>query len=291
MAKDKTKIKKIDAPVYGYWQALYLSFFAKSLYVDVGKRWKGLGTLYLLFMVALMAIPFALKTAVDINHSFEQQLIKPLSQLPQIYVQNGEVSTDAALPYTVKDDKGRIVLMIDTARPMKELLLENPFLSTLITKKELFFKLPTPELFQTVNTEGNQGTAFVQPFGEGTNMVFNGKTFASDNALGTLKLASQAMVYPIAVGTIFASLMVILFVLGFLGQVFSRIFFSFDINFRQGIRLLVVAATPMVLLVMSFLTFNRLFAGVGFILMIVLTFYYSYALYALRAESKQMVKL
>lgn len=291
MAKNKTKLKKIDAPIYGYWQALYLSFFSKALYVDVGKRWKGLATLYLLFLVALMTIPFAVKTAIDLDYSFQHQLIKPLSQLPQVYVQNGEVTTDVPQPFVIKDEQGHIVLMIDTSRPMNELLKENPFLSTLITKNEVFFKLPTPELFQPMHTESNQGTAFVQPFGEGTNMVFNGKTFASDNAVGKLKLAAQALIYPIAVATIFSSLMIILFVLGFLGQVFSRIFFSFAINFKQGIRLLIVAATPMVLLVMIFLTCNWLFAGFGFILMVLLTAYYSYALYALRSESKHMAKL
>ena len=41
--KIKNKLKLIDAPVYRYWDALYMSFYSRRLYVDVGKRWRGLG--------------------------------------------------------------------------------------------------------------------------------------------------------------------------------------------------------------------------------------------------------
>ncbi len=53
VSKIKNKLKPIDAPAYGYWKALYMSFYSTRLYVDVGKRWRGIGLLYLLFFVVV----------------------------------------------------------------------------------------------------------------------------------------------------------------------------------------------------------------------------------------------
>lgn len=51
MSEQNKVLRKVDAPFYNYWQAIVLSFFSSRLYVDVGKRWKGLGFRYLLLIV------------------------------------------------------------------------------------------------------------------------------------------------------------------------------------------------------------------------------------------------
>src|SRR5476651_2545843 len=61
VAKEKNKLKLIDAPVYGYWKALYMSFYSRRLYVDIGKRWHGFGLVYLLLAIAVLSLPFALR--------------------------------------------------------------------------------------------------------------------------------------------------------------------------------------------------------------------------------------
>ncbi|HEL8434089.1 TPA: hypothetical protein U0D75_002421, partial [Legionella pneumophila] len=87
VAKEKNKLKPIDAPIYSYWQALYMSFYSKRLFVDVGKRWRGIGLIYLLLVVAICSIPFSIRIASDFNKTFNQQIIQPLLQLPTVYVQ------------------------------------------------------------------------------------------------------------------------------------------------------------------------------------------------------------
>lgn len=76
-------------------------------------------------------------------------------------------------------------------------------------------------------------------------------------------------------------------VFGFLGQVFL-VYFSFSITFKQSCRLLIVAATPMLIALILLLTSNYIFPGSGFILLFLLIGYFSYALFALRAESKKL---
>jgi len=98
VSKAKGKLKPIDTPVYRYWAALYKSFYSRNLYVDVGKRWHGLGILYLLLAIVLFSIPVALKTSLNLGRSFEEQLIDPLNQLPILYMQNGELTFDKPMP-------------------------------------------------------------------------------------------------------------------------------------------------------------------------------------------------
>lgn len=289
MAKGKTRLKPIDAPAYSYWQALYMSFYSRFLYVDVGKRWKGMGLLYLLLVVAVTSIPFALKMSADFNKSFNEQLIQPLLQVPTIYIQDGEVKFDEPMPYIIKNDKGQDVIIIDTTGTVNQITDAYPHLNILINKNVIYFKLPTPQVMGIGDEPVNKGVSIEQPLAKGANMVFDGKKIVQDNAISGLKYASQLMIYPLVVCILFSIDAIILLVAAFLGQVFSRIFFSFPLTFKQSARLLMVASTPMQTVLIIFLTLNLIFPGFGFILLILLVAYYSFAIYSLRAESRHLV--
>lgn len=289
MAKAKNRLKPIDAPVYSYWLALYLSFYSRLLYVDVGKRWKGIGILYLLLVVAICAIPFSLKMSFEFNKSFNEQLIEPLLQLPTIYIQNGEVSFDRPMPYVIKNDKGEEVIIIDTTGAVTEITDAYPHLNILINKDVIYFKLPTPQVMGISDERINKGASIVQPLEKGTNMVFDGKKIVQDNTISGLKYASQLMIYPMVVAILYSMYFIVLLVAAFLGQVFSRIFFSFPLTFKQSSRLLMVASTPMQVGLIIFLTLNLMFPGFGFILLFLLVTYFCFAIYSLRAESRHLV--
>ena len=64
-AKADKALKDIGSPCYRYWQALYLSFYCGRLYVDIGKRWKGLGIGYLFLLVCFAIIPLNLRIVFD----------------------------------------------------------------------------------------------------------------------------------------------------------------------------------------------------------------------------------
>ncbi|MFT4058632.1 MAG: DUF1189 family protein [Legionella sp.] len=290
---DNKQLKPIDTPVYGYWSAIWRSFFSRSLYVDVGKRWKGLGVLYLLLVIALFSIPFFFRMTASLNQSFREQIIDPLSKIPVFYIQNGEVVFDKPMPYVISNDKNQKVVIIDTTGKVNNFSDENPYLSILINKDKISFKVPNPQLFNIglQTPSATKGKVIVQPFDKNTNYVFNGKQLVEQNSITGLRYASQVMLYPIIVGIFFSIFIVCFFVLALMGQTFSTIFFSFKINFATSARLLIVAGTPMLLLLIIILTLNRVFQGSGVILFFLLIAYYSYALYGLRAESLSVARI
>jgi hypothetical protein len=289
VTKNKTQLKRVDAPVYRYWSALYMSFYASRLYVDVGKRWRGFGILYLFFMIAITCIPFAMVMSLDFEKSFNEQLIEPLSLIPQIYVQNGVASFDRPMPYLIKNKKNQVAIIIDTTGKISEFSNAYPNLNILIKKDSINFKMPAPPVLVSDQSESNKGAPLAQPFTKNMNFVFDGKSILKDNQLSRLKYVSQLMIYPLMVAELFSIFLVLFLVLGFLGQLFSRMFFYFTPTFSQSIRLFMVSATPMVVLLMIFLALNAIFAGSGIILLALLLAYYSFAIRSLRAESKLLV--
>ncbi len=289
VSKEKTALKPIDTPVYSYWSALYRSFYSRRLYVDVGKRWKGFGVLYLLLVIAILSVPFFFRMSISLDESFKEQIVDPLLKIPVFYIQNGDVLFDKPMPYYVKNDKGQTVVVIDTTGAVNDFTAQYPYLNILINKNQIAFRIPNPQLF-TMGKEAppSRSTPIVQTFDKGSNLVFDGKKMVEANSVTGLKYASQAVLYPIIVGIFFSIFIVFFLVLALLGQTFSSIFFSFKISFAASCRMLMVAGTPMLLVLMTILSLNSVFTGLGILLFFLLIAYYSFALYALRAESRQV---
>ncbi len=289
MSKVKNKLKPIDSPVYSHFSALYLSFFSNRLYVDVGKRWKGLGLIYLLLVIGLFSIPFSLYVGANFNRFFSQQIIEPILKMPTLYVQNGEASIDEPMPYLIKNKKEQVVLIIDTTGAVTDFTPEYPNLNILINKDKITYRIPTAQLFNVSTEQASQHVPIVQSFNKEVNSVFDGKKLVNEGAVTGLKYASQLMIYPLIVMVFYSFFLVMFLTVALLAQLFARIFFSFQITYAQACRLLIVASTPMLLVLYAFLTANVLFAGMGIILLALLGAYYSYALYSLRSESLQVV--
>lgn len=292
MEKQHTQLKPIDAPVYGYWKALYLSFYSKRLYIDVGKRWKGFAIRYLLLVIALWSIPFAIKLCMDFNELYKEQILEPLASIPTLYIQNGQISFDKPMPYFIKNTKGKVALVVDTTGSITDFSDKKyPDLTIIINKNSISFLPPKPRFLgaleeEQVNTASNP--PLVQSFGKDDNMVFDGNKMIEQSSMNQLKLAAQAIFYPIVFATLFTIFLSTFLVLGFLGQIFSRIFFSFQITIKQGIRLLTVAATPTMLVLLILLTFNLTFYGYGYFLMVILSAFFAFSVYSLRSESKRI---
>lgn len=292
VSKEKSKqLKPIDTPVYRYWSALYMSFYSRRLYVDVGKRWRGLGILYLLLVIALFSIPFSLRMSFSLNQAFKEQITDPLSKIPVFIIQNGEVSFNKPMPYLIKNDQGEVVIIVDTTGEINDFPSKYPYLTILVNKNKISLKVPSLKLFNMAETKPSKGTPLVQTFDKGTNLVFDGKKIAEEDSIRNLRFYSELMIYPMVVAMLFSIFIILFLVLAFLGQVFSTIFFSFSVTFAQSSRLLAVAGTPMLLLLLVMLTLNSIFMGSGYILFALLVFYYSFALYSLRAESRRVAIL
>lgn len=287
--KKTTQLTSVDAPIYNYWSALWKSFYSRRLYVDVGKRWSGFGILYLLLVIALLSLPFYLRVLQSVNQSFQEQIIEPSVKIPAFIVQNGEVNFDKPMPYFIKNDAGKIIAAIDTTGKVTAFTNAYPDLSILVSKHKIAFKVPVPQIF-TNSAAQQQGKIIEQEFDSKTNFVFDGKQLLDQSFVSTLKYLFIFITYPIIVAILFSVFIVFFPFFAVLGQTFSLAFFSFKLNFATSCRLLVVAGTPMLLVLVTMLTLNRMFTGLGVLLFILLILYYSFALYALRAESRNLVR-
>lgn len=291
MAKTKNKLKPINTPDFGYWNALYLSLYSKRLYIDVGKRWKGYGILYLLLLIALWSIPFSIKLGFDFIDLFNEQVTEPLSAIPTIYVQNGQATFDKPMPFLVKNKKNEVVLIVDTTGEVNDFSDKYPQLSILINKDKVSFRMPGFGSFAGIAAANNANKPLVQYFNKSENVVFDGKQIVRQDTFARWKYGAQLMIYPIVLSVFFFMFLTIFMILGFLGQLFAQIFFSFRITLQQSCRILMVAATPMMLVLLGIIISHSMFPGYGFLLLAFLALYFSLGVFFLKSESNRMVNL
>ncbi len=290
MSKKNQKLRVIDAPMYNYWQALVMSLYSSRLYVDVAKRWRHFGILYLLFVISLSSIPLSARVIYDFHRVFEKQMIIPISKLPLIYVQSGQVIFDKPMPFFIKNDEGAVVAIIDTTGKINQINTTYPELTILVTKDKLYFRAPKFPLFfqerQPLQTED----IYVQALDKSSNEVFNGKSWVATSGVLKLRIMTEMLIYPLLMMFIFGVYVVLMFALAFIGQLFSQIIFKFKLPYREATRILMVAATVQILVFFTLLTCNIIFSGTGLLYMLLLAVYFNYGVLSFKKASKKMVR-
>ena len=117
----------------------YMSFYSGDLYWDVCHQWKGVGFLYLFLLLAVCWIPRAITFQGGVAAFVETEAPPIVTQIPQITIAAGEVSTDVNQPYTIVDPKTQKELaIIDTTGQI--LTLTEQEANVLVTKKELIVR-------------------------------------------------------------------------------------------------------------------------------------------------------
>jgi len=289
MNKKNKDLRPVDAPLYGYWQTLYLALYSRSLYVDVAKRWRGYGVRYMILLLALAIVPLSARIIISFNQIFDEQMVMPLNELPRLYVQNGEVIFDKPMPYFIKNKVGSIVAIIDTTGAIKGPNKTYPQVTILITKNQLFFRIPSfPSLF-SVPKQVLGDDIYVQPFNKNTNEVFMAKEWVKSSGIIKLKWITELLVYPLMAGFVFGLYTMLMLFFAFVGQLFSQIIFKYKLTFKEACRLLLVASTAETVVFFAILTANISPPGGGTIYVVLLSVYFSYAVISVRNESKKMV--
>lgn len=291
MVKSKHGLQSMDTPLYSYWRALYLSFYSKQVYIDVGKRWKGVGLLYLLLLVSIVCIPFAARVIYDYNRYFEVHVLAPMKALPTLYLQNGVLVFDKVMPYFVKNKQEKIVAIIDTTGKLTGIPREYPDVSIVLTRDKLYYRAPAFELFFTTQEAAFQEKAYVQSYPKDLNQVFVGKEWVASQHFTWVKCAIGGLIYLFIVGGLYGLYALFALVLGSLGQIFSSVFFNFKLTYRQSCRLITIAMTPQLLVFMIGLTSTLVVPGRGFFYIAMLGIYYYYAVMSLSRASKTMARV
>jgi len=129
---------------FAYFDALWQSFFSPGLYVDVAKRWQGIGFLYLLFIVTISWLPDLVKMQIGLQAWHGNAAEAFIRQVPAINITDGVASASADTPYFIKDPKdGKVLGIIDFTGQYTN--LENTSAMVLLTRKEVIAKHSSSE--------------------------------------------------------------------------------------------------------------------------------------------------
>ena len=146
---------KHDVQRYSLIHPLFMAFFSRSLYQDVGRNWKGPGLVFLFSIVALCTIPFVLLVQSELSTLLNEEAPRIVTQMPAVRIIKGKVSIDKTAPYYVKDDKsGDPLIIFDTTGQIRTLAGSRA--AILVSQSSLIVKNSTGET-RTIDLSGIDG--------------------------------------------------------------------------------------------------------------------------------------
>jgi len=292
MFRRKKTLEPIDTRVYRYWQALYLAFYSRRLYVDVAKRWKGFGFIYCFIFLSVAVIPFSVKSMVDFNQYVSTDLLVPFSKIPIFKIQDGQVVFNKKMPYHIKNKMGQDIVIIDTTGEIDKITNKYPHLSMLITKDKYYFR--SPKLLFLKDDSANQRyfeTERIQTYSlrDVENGVFDAASWVKSSGLLSVKNFFLAAIYPILVSGFFGLFSTLLLVFAMMGQIASITIFKYKLKFKPACRITMVSSSVGIFffLCIKALQWNSTF--MNYLSTCLVCMYFSYAVLAVKRESKQLV--
>lgn len=292
MTKNKTKLGLIDARIYKYWQALYMSFYSRRLYVDVAKRWKGFGLMYCLLLMTVASIPFAVKSVIDFNQYVGSDFIKPVSEIPPFKIVHGKAVFEENMPFIIKNSLAQDVVVIDTTGKINSMNEKYPDLIMLITADKYYFRAPKLRFLKDdLKNQRYFDTQRIESF-DFSNIesgVFDAKAWIKDSNLMRLKNGLLAFIYPFLVSAFFGIFVTFLLVLSMMGQLVSYTIFKYKLKFKPACRIMMVSSSVglSLFLCLKATQYNTNLMNCMCILLII--GYFCFAVLSVRRESRELV--
>lgn len=292
MLRRKQKLGKIDSPLYKYWQALFLSFYSSKLYIDVVKRWRGLGIKYLLFFLLIVCIPLAIKNIVNMNSQIQYGILEPIYLIPKFKVEDGKVQFTKNMPYFIKNHEGKVVIIIDTTGTVNEIGDDYPDLLLLINNNKIYFKFPKL-LFLKNDLKNakfyNKQEIETHDLSNISNEEFEGSQFINESGFEKVKNYFLMFVYPVMVAGIFGMLLTVVLALAIMGQVASHAIFKYKITYKQSSRIAVIATSIGVGIYLNLKAVDICSPKITFLCIVIAFMYFSYGVLSVKRDSKHLV--
>lgn len=290
MKKTPQSPQRMDVRIYSYWQALYMSFYSKFLYIDVAKRWRGIGAIYLLIMIAVASIPLSARLMLNCSQYVNQQIIEPLKTAPPLEIQHGTFVYSETMPYYIRNKLGSVVAVIDTRTDGNGMVGLEPSVIMLITRDKLYFRSPSINLFPNVSQKTVEHDPVIRQPEPDQNQILRLDEIVETSKLQTVKWAMLLIIYPIIVAFIFGVILSFFPMVAMLGQVLAFVFFRFKLKFFTSLRLLIVSSTAQISIALMLLGLN-LFSPVIILLCLTLWMaYFSYAILIVKRDSLRITR-
>lgn len=282
-------LPRIVAPkkksTYAYWRAFYAAFYQRSLYVDVFKRWKGLGLTYFFLMVLVFSLPFSLRTMVALNRYINDEWLYPLQHFPTLTVSQGAWSITEPLPYLIQNKQGVVVAVLTHEGAFETWQRRYSHLTMLLTREQMMFRFPPLSLFFMHTPLVSTASPSVESLAGIRDDVFEAKTWVTSQPMVHLKWITLAMVYPLLALLFFGFFVPLMLGLGVLGQVLAKVFFHMSMSYAAACRLMMVASTVSISGFFVLTTLNLNLPTVSYV--VLLAIYDSYAVSAVRRDARR----
>ncbi|MDF1683415.1 MAG: DUF1189 family protein [Legionellaceae bacterium] len=278
-----------EAPEYKARHAFYLAFFSSKLYVDVVRRWRGLGVLYFFIMLSVMTFPHAIQLMWSLNQVIETKILTPLKSLPPLSIRSGEVFFDRAMPYLIKNKNDEVISIIDTEGHINQLPDPNyPLASILVTKHDMHVNFRFLDFLYTDKEKKLEDKDSVIPWESIENEDFWITSWLDTLHIKALKNICLIAVYPIVVSLNASVFMTILLSMVLFAQFTARMAFKIELSFFESSRLLFVASTPLAVICSVLVLFDGVIPGKGFVYVALLALYFCFGVIAYRQASRMI---
>jgi len=123
---------------YNVVHPLWMSFFSKDLYRDVGLHWRGVTFAYLLVLLAASWLPAMIRFDSGVRRFVRDDAPAIVKQIPRITIRDGRASTDVQQPHCIVDpEDDQCVAIIDTLGTTTS--LEGTDARMLLTARRLIY--------------------------------------------------------------------------------------------------------------------------------------------------------
>lgn len=208
-----------------------LSFFSKDLYRDVGQNWKGIAALYLLLLLAFCWIFETWPVNTKVSQFIINEAPPFIEQIPEITIQDGNVSINESVPYFIHDPESNdVIAIIDTSGQYTS--LDNTEAYLLLTKNKLIARQSETE---TRIYDLSQIDEF---FVDQTTV---------NKIVGIFKTSFPFVFYVCAVIFSFIYRLIQVLIYGAIGLLLCKVA-KVSLDYQALVRLAVIAITPVVLL-------------------------------------------
>lgn len=109
-------MKSFDSEkTYSIWQVPVMAFWSKNFYSDVFRNWRGIGLIYISIVSFIFAACIGVYLQLYVQDFDDAKVQALVSQVPNITIDKGTLSSDVKQPYVVKfDDEPYANFILDT---------------------------------------------------------------------------------------------------------------------------------------------------------------------------------
>ncbi len=284
-------VRPLDRPHFSYLQALLLAFYSNLVYQDAAKRWRGFAWPYLFLFATLLSIPFAPKMVGNAYHRIVSQTVDTFSALPPLVFKHGELVFNEPMPYLVRNAQQQVLAIIDTSGPIKWQDLQHyPQLMFVLDKHQWHYRLSLPDSVLPAGKNRFNKQWIAQNFSAQLSGAWLPSTALSSRYLLCFKWLMVFLVYPMVWLFFVTQVTLGACLLASLGKLSARVILKHTLTFRASFRIVLLAATPPLFVLIGLVALQQFEPGCEWLLITLLTIYYTMAVISLKHSSRVLIR-